>query len=135
MPVRKLRDDLPFKRIAVVLTGGGAYGAYEAGVLRTLSAAGLEPSMVVGGSVGALNAVAWVAHEGDTAPLERTWRDLGPRRLGIRWAMLSLRGIGGFLIAIGVIEALLVLAGFPTQMVVERLSSIRELSAYLRATG
>ncbi len=54
----KLRPDLGFQRIAVLLAGGGAYGAYEAGALRTLSAVGLEPGIVAGVSVGALNAVA-----------------------------------------------------------------------------
>ena len=130
----KLRHDLPFRRIAVVLSGGGAYGAYEAGVLRTLTAVGLQPAVVAGVSVGALNGVAWVAHAGDTGPLEQAWRTLRPERLGIRWAMLVLRGAGGFLIVLGAMEALLVLAGYPVNVVAERLSSLRQFGGYLRAT-
>ena len=52
---RRLRPDLPFSRPAVVLSGGGALGAYEVGVLRVLEAVGLRPAIVAGVSIGALN--------------------------------------------------------------------------------
>ena len=131
----KLRDDLPFRRIAVVLAGGGTYGAYEAGALRTLSAAGLRPAIVAGVSVGALNAVAWLSHAGDTANLERTWRGLRPERLGIRWTMLAMRAGGGFMVALGLLESLLLVAGLPESSVLERFAALRELGGYLRTTG
>jgi NTE family protein len=43
-------------RIALVLQGGGALGAYQAGVYEALHAAGLEPAWVAGVSIGAINA-------------------------------------------------------------------------------
>jgi len=52
---------VPFDRetlgqIVLVLQGGGALGAYQAGVYQALSAAGLEPDWVIGTSIGAINA-------------------------------------------------------------------------------
>jgi len=43
-------------RIALVLQGGGALGAYQAGVYQCLHEAGLEPEWVSGVSIGAVNA-------------------------------------------------------------------------------
>ena len=43
-------------RIALVLQGGGALGAYQAGVYQSLHEAGLEPDWVSGVSIGAINA-------------------------------------------------------------------------------
>src|ERR1700761_7201629 len=43
-------------RIALVLQGGGALGAYQAGVYEALHEAGLEPDWVSGVSIGAVNA-------------------------------------------------------------------------------
>lgn len=42
-------------RIALVLQGGGALGAYQAGVYEALQEAGLEPDWVSGVSIGAIN--------------------------------------------------------------------------------
>ncbi len=42
--------------IAFVLSGGGSKGALEVGALRALFEAGIQPDMLVGTSVGALNA-------------------------------------------------------------------------------
>src|SRR5579862_8758808 len=42
-------------RVALVLQGGGALGAYQAGVYEALHEAGLEPDWVVGVSIGAIN--------------------------------------------------------------------------------
>src|SRR3546814_11687175 len=41
--------------IALVLQGGGALGAYQAGVFQGLQEAGIEPSYLSGISIGALN--------------------------------------------------------------------------------
>jgi NTE family protein len=50
----------PLERVGLVLAGGGARGAYEAGVLSTLlpalEARGQRPTVILGTSVGALNA-------------------------------------------------------------------------------
>jgi NTE family protein len=43
-------------RVALVLQGGGALGAYQAGVYQSLHEAGLEPDWVSGVSIGAVNA-------------------------------------------------------------------------------
>src|SRR5256885_17272296 len=57
--------------IGLVLAGGGARGAYEAGVLRALLPAlaerGERPGIVVGTSVGALNAAYLATHAGEDA--------------------------------------------------------------------
>jgi NTE family protein len=45
----------PFERIALLLQGGGALGAYQAGVYQALDEAGLYPSWVAGISIGAMN--------------------------------------------------------------------------------
>jgi NTE family protein len=43
-------------RLALVLQGGGALGAYQAGVYEALQMAGLEPDWVAGVSIGSVNA-------------------------------------------------------------------------------
>ena len=46
----------PFERIALLLQGGGALGAYQAGVYQALGEANLDPDWVAGISIGAVNA-------------------------------------------------------------------------------
>jgi NTE family protein len=46
----------PFQRIALILQGGGALGAYQAGVYEALAEADLHPDWVSGISIGAVNA-------------------------------------------------------------------------------
>ena len=107
---RRLRPDLPFKRIAVVLSGGGAMGAYEVGVLRVFERLKLEPSILAGVSVGAVNAVLWLAHGFQADPLERVWRALRPSTIGMLWFTLLMR-LGGVLITlIATFEMLLTVA-------------------------
>src|SRR5687768_15329333 len=63
-------------RRAFVLTGGGALGAAQAGMLQALLAAGVQPDLLVGTSVGALNA-AFIASRPDVdraAELDAAWR-------------------------------------------------------------
>ncbi|RAH98465.1 patatin [Acuticoccus sediminis] len=43
-------------QIVLVLQGGGALGAYQAGVYEALHEAGIEPDWVIGTSIGAINA-------------------------------------------------------------------------------
>ena len=45
----------PFERIALVLQGGGALGAYQGGVYQALAEANLHPDWVAGISIGAIN--------------------------------------------------------------------------------
>jgi NTE family protein len=68
---------------AIVLSGGGNYGALQAGALQVLFERGLRPDILVGASAGALNA-AWVACHPSLAcgaELARIWRDEGPTLL------------------------------------------------------
>jgi NTE family protein len=43
-------------QIVLVLQGGGALGAYQAGVYQALMEAGIEPDWIIGTSIGAINA-------------------------------------------------------------------------------
>ena len=45
----------PFECIALLLQGGGALGAYQAGVYEALTEAGLDPDWIAGISIGAIN--------------------------------------------------------------------------------
>jgi NTE family protein len=45
----------PFELVALVLQGGGALGAYQAGVYEALAEAGIHPDWVAGVSIGAIN--------------------------------------------------------------------------------
>lgn len=65
---------------AIVLSGGGNYGAMQAGALQVLFERGLRPDILVGASAGALNA-AWLATHPSLArgkELARIWQDEGP---------------------------------------------------------
>jgi len=59
---------------ALVLSGGGAKGAYEAGVASTFVKRGLPIALVTGSSAGALNAA--MLADGRMDELERMWRGL-----------------------------------------------------------
>jgi NTE family protein len=52
---QRQRSRPPFERIALVLQGGGALGAYQGGVYEGLAEAGLHPDWVAGISIGAIN--------------------------------------------------------------------------------
>jgi len=45
----------PFECTALLLQGGGALGAYQAGVYEALAEAGIHPDWVAGISIGAIN--------------------------------------------------------------------------------
>ena len=45
----------PFECIALLLQGGGALGAYQAGVYEALAEADIHPDWVAGISIGAVN--------------------------------------------------------------------------------
>jgi NTE family protein len=47
---------LPFERVALVLQGGGALGAYQAGVYEALAESLIEPDWIAGISIGGINA-------------------------------------------------------------------------------
>lgn len=86
----------PATTTAFVLSGGGNLGAIQVGMLRALAAAQIQPDLIVGTSVGAING-GWIAgrgHDADLDELAAVWRrlrrsDVFPTRL--------LGGLRGFL--------------------------------------
>jgi NTE family protein len=60
----------PFECIALLLQGGGALGAYQAGVYEALAEAHLAPDWVAGISIGAVNA-ALIAGNAPSARVEK----------------------------------------------------------------
>src|ERR1700692_3496760 len=52
-PESRVRPE--FERIALLLQGGGALGAYQGGVYQALAEADLHPHWVAGISIGAIN--------------------------------------------------------------------------------
>ncbi len=70
-----------YDRVALVLQGGGALGAYQVGVYQALAEAGCEPSWISGVSIGAINA-ALIAGNPPDKRLERLdafWSLMGNR--------------------------------------------------------
>ena len=65
-------------RTAFVLAGGGSLGAVEVGMLKALAARNIDPDLVVGASVGAVNGVYVAGNPGNegVARLESVWRGL-----------------------------------------------------------
>ncbi len=108
-------------RTALVLSGGGARGAYEVGVLAVLlpelEARGERPSILVGTSVGAINAAALAstAHLPAEEAIERELRRWGQvsrttviRPVVQRLPLTALRFLGGLVGVPGVrLESLL----------------------------
>src|SRR5262247_2433468 len=68
----------PARRLQVVLVfqGGGALGAYQAGVYQALRESGIEPDWIIGTSIGAINASLIAGNEPDNRldRLEEFWR-------------------------------------------------------------
>lgn len=106
-----LRGDLPYGKVALVMSGGGALGAYQIGVLRVFEEIRLVPSLVAGVSIGAINAVAWVVAGYDVRPIEKVWRTVRVEAVGIQWASLALRVTGALTALLAIIELVLTVAG------------------------
>ncbi len=67
-------------QFGLVLTGGGAKGAYQAGALRYLAEIGLEPHIIAGTSIGALNGAVLSSHGSFPVGVRRVnelWEQLG----------------------------------------------------------
>ena len=60
-------------KIGVVLSGGGAKGAYQVGFLKALEFLGIKIDAISGTSIGALNAAFYLSS--NTALMEKIWRD------------------------------------------------------------
>jgi NTE family protein len=72
----------PVGQIVLVLQGGGALGAYQAGVYQALAEGGIEPSWVIGTSIGAINGaiIAGNAPEARLPRLQAFWSKVGNGR-------------------------------------------------------
>ena len=89
-PLRKTHLGIrrpPFECIALVLQGGGALGAFQAGVYQGLAESNLHPDWVAGISIGAINAalIAGNPPEKRVEKLQAFWgthAQLGPERAG-----------------------------------------------------
>src|SRR5277367_1608176 len=75
----------PFQCIALTLQGGGALGAYQAGVYEALAEAGIEPDWVSGVSIGAINSaiIARNASERRVEALLELWSHITERTLWV----------------------------------------------------
>jgi predicted acylesterase/phospholipase RssA len=77
-------------RTGVVLSGGGARGAYEAGVLMAFQDAKVPTHIITATSVGSINAASYAAEAdglvGRAEPLVNAWLELTPATLGIDWS-------------------------------------------------
>lgn len=70
-------------RIALVLQGGGALGAYQAGVFQAMDEHGLTPDWVIGTSIGAINAALIAGNRGSqrVARLRQFWDEVAQNDL------------------------------------------------------
>jgi NTE family protein len=84
------------QRTAFVFAGGGSLGAVQVGMLREMMRAGVSADLVVGSSVGAMNAAyfAGAPHAAGVDKLERVWRAL--RRHDV--FPVTLRSVLGFMV-------------------------------------
>ncbi len=72
-----------YDRIALVFQGGGALGAYQAGVYEALAEAGCEPNWISGVSIGAINsAIIAGNHPENRVPrLKEFWNTISGRKV------------------------------------------------------
>ena len=67
------------EQVVLVLQGGGALGAYQAGVYQALMEGGIEPDWVIGTSIGAINGALIAGNEpaNRIARLREFWDGVG----------------------------------------------------------
>jgi NTE family protein len=90
------RTPVPWKpaQVALVFQGGGALGAYQAGVYQALHEAGIEPDWIIGTSIGAINASLIAGNEpkNRVLALQEFWRRMAfksPWTMNAYWPQLS----------------------------------------------
>src|ERR1700730_7291891 len=86
----RVRTRPPFDCIALLLQGGGALGAYQAGVYQALAEADLHPDWVAGMSIGAINAaiIAGNPPQERVAKLKTFWESITTNPW-LDWAAVS----------------------------------------------
>ncbi len=101
-------------RVGLVLSGGGARGAYEAGALLAFQDAALPTHIVAATSVGSINGATFAANSsscvGDAEQLVEGWRTITPRALGIEWTRYGWMVAGLIAVSAGIGNAVLLLA-------------------------
>lgn len=72
-----------YDRVALVFQGGGALGAYQAGVYEALSKTGAEPNWISGVSIGAINSaiIAGNTPENRVPRLREFWETVSGRKI------------------------------------------------------
>jgi NTE family protein len=97
-------------QLVLVLQGGGALGAYQAGVYHAAHDAGLEPDWIIGTSIGAINAglIAGNEPQNRLAALQafwnrvthkslwETWPSYAPLTQALSYWSILARGLGSF---------------------------------------
>ena len=80
------------RQIVLVFQGGGALGAYQAGVYQALHEAGIEPDWIIGTSIGSINAslIAGNEPENRLERLEEFWRRMRRKEL---WGLSTWPGL------------------------------------------
>ena len=88
----KLEHRPPFDSVALLLQGGGALGAYQAGVYEALAEADLHPDWVAGISIGAINSAIIVGNprEARVAKLREFWELVSQSPFGLDGNLASL---------------------------------------------
>lgn len=78
VPERKRICTAPFESVALLLQGGGALGAYQAGVYERLLESDIHPTWVAGISIGAINCaiIAGNAEQDRVAKLRSFWEQV-----------------------------------------------------------
>jgi len=77
------------QQVVLVLQGGGALGAYQAGVYQALMEGGVEPDWVIGTSIGAINGALIAGNEPQNrvARLREFWESVANGHpLGDMWS-------------------------------------------------
>src|SRR5258708_17105345 len=93
---RNLRARLPFDRVVLLLQGGGALGAYQAGVYQALAETGLHPDLVIVFAIGPINAaiIAGNAPERRVDRLREFWEEVTAPAMGFDADAVGLLGRG-----------------------------------------
>jgi NTE family protein len=80
------------RRVVLVFQGGGALGAYQAGVYQALHEAGIEPDWIIGTSIGAINASLIAGNEPENRldRLEEFWRRMRRKEF---WGLAGWPGV------------------------------------------
>src|SRR6201985_715007 len=89
--------DTPVEQVTWLLQGGGALGAYQAGVYQVLAEAGLHPDWVAGISIGAINSaiIAGNPPENRVTKLRASWEGVTASPFTGLLSTLPANGPGG----------------------------------------